>query len=383
MRARLRGPRRSVAGVGGDRVRPARVRPVPLPSGSRPSVTVVVPCFNYARYLPQAVGSALGQDGVDVDVVVVDDASTDESLAVARELSARDPRVRVVAHHENRGPVETFNDGLALAEGEFLVRLDADDLLTPGSLARSTALALAFPDVGLVYGRPVHFSGHTPPSTARTRASSWTLWCGAEWLAARCRSASNVITSPEVLMRRAVVDRVGGQQPLAHTHDMEMWLRIAAFSDVGHVDGADQAWHREHAASLSAREVGSMLVDLRERRDAFEVLFGGAAGSLAGSSELHRAAREALADEALDRACHAFDRGRADQGTVDGVLDLVRELVPDPERRAAYRALQRRIALGPARVPRRPHYVARAVWRRARGAAEHRYWQRWGVYRGG
>ncbi|MGN6549908.1 MAG: glycosyltransferase family 2 protein, partial [Pararhizobium sp.] len=109
-------------------------------SSVRTTVTVVIPCYNYARYLPDSVGSALTQEGADVDVVVVDDRSTDDSVAVARAFARADPRVTVVEHAVNAGPVKTFNDGLALARGEFLVRLDADDLLTPGSIARSLAV---------------------------------------------------------------------------------------------------------------------------------------------------------------------------------------------------------------------------------------------------
>jgi glycosyltransferase involved in cell wall biosynthesis len=96
-----------------------------------PTVTVVVPCYNYARFLPAAVDSALAQDGVQVKVLIVDDASTDGSAEVARSLAGRDGRVRLIARPRNGGPVASFNDGLAAADGEYLIRLDADDLLTP------------------------------------------------------------------------------------------------------------------------------------------------------------------------------------------------------------------------------------------------------------
>ena len=225
-----------------------RVRPHALAATDRPTVTVVIPCFNYGRFLPDAVTSALSQDGVEVDVVVVDDRSTDDSLAVARALAVEHPAVRVLAHDTNQGPVATFNDGLEFVSGEFLVRLDADDLLTPGSLARAAALARCYPSVGLVYGHPRHFTSEPP--APRLRVRSWTVWPGRHWLADRCRTGLNVITSPEVLMRTSVVQRVGGQQPLMHTHDMEMWLRISAFADVARVNGPDQAWHRDHPDSL-------------------------------------------------------------------------------------------------------------------------------------
>ncbi|WP_250280018.1 glycosyltransferase, partial [Frankia sp. Cppng1_Ct_nod] len=106
-----------------------------------------------------SVGSALDQPGVATDVVIVDDASDDDSASVAVSLAAADSRVGVLTRRANGGPVAAFNDGLAKAQGEYLVRLDADDLLTPGSLARSLALLEANPWVGMAYGRPLHFDG--------------------------------------------------------------------------------------------------------------------------------------------------------------------------------------------------------------------------------
>ncbi|GHS87603.1 glycosyl hydrolase [Actinomycetota bacterium] len=380
--------------------RRVRVRPRALDGGAA-TVTVVVPCHDYARFLPAAVGSALAQEGVTVDVVVVDDASTDDSLAVAHALARADARVRVLEHPVNQGPVRTFNDGLAVATGEFLVRLDADDLLTPGSLARSVALARAYPTVGLVYGHPVHFvtggpggpggpdgtdgtdgtggTGGPAPGSARTRARSWTVWPGHEWLARRCAEGHNVITSPEVLMRSAVVARVGGQQPLAHTHDMEMWLRVAAFSDVAYVGGADQAWHREHAASLSARKVDQM-VDLRERLAAFDTLFAGQAREVRGASGLHETARRALALEALGRLRYELDRGRRRPGLADELFGFARAawepVVDEPQ----WDRLRRRVADGRDPAWGRIAATARVGWARVDDRLRARRWATRGEY---
>ncbi|WP_460807831.1 glycosyltransferase family 2 protein [Micromonospora zhanjiangensis] len=105
-----------------------RIRPRPLTT--RPTVSVVIPCYNYGHYLPECVHSVLSQSGVEVDVLIVDDASPDGSAEVARELSA-DPRVRLIAHRENRGHIATYNEGLAAVDGEYVVLLSADDLLSP------------------------------------------------------------------------------------------------------------------------------------------------------------------------------------------------------------------------------------------------------------
>ena len=111
----------------------ARV-PAPVPdmaSGRHPKVSVIIPCYNYGRFLPEAVKSALSQERVETEVIIVDDASTDDSGAVAERFARSDPRVTVIRHERNAGHIVAFNDGYAMATGELLARLDADDLLTP------------------------------------------------------------------------------------------------------------------------------------------------------------------------------------------------------------------------------------------------------------
>jgi GT2 family glycosyltransferase len=356
------------------RVPRRRVKPVSLVT--RATVGVVIPCYNYAEYVVAAIDSVLSQAGVDVDIVVVDDASTDASSAVVREIADREPRVRLLQHEHNRGPVETFNDGLAAVRGEYLVRLDADDMLTPGSLQRSVALAQAHPSVGLVYGHPLHFSGHVPPK-ARERPRKWTVWDGRGWLRQRARTGLNVITSPEVLMRRSIVDTVGGQRALAHTHDMEMWLRIAAVSDVAYIHGADQAWHREHARSLSQSIEGG-IGDLRDRRDAFHTLFDWSAAAVPETAALRRLADRALSDEALQRIVHLHDRRKADEALVADLWAFARELEVEPTT-SLVRGIQAAQARGGS-AHARPWHVARAAYRRLANEIRFRRWHRDGVF---
>lgn len=357
--------------------RPRR-RPFPSePAESKPVVSVVIPCYNYARFLPSAVESVLDQQGVEVEVVVVDDASTDDSVAVARRLAQAHRSITVVEHETNAGPVRTFNDGLVHVRGEFLVRLDADDMLTPGALARAVAVARRWPSVGLVYGHPVHMSDDSR-SAARLEPTGVTVWPGRQWLHDRCSSGLNVITSPEVLMRMSLVDRLGGQEPLAHTHDMEMWLRLSAFCDVAYIHGADQAWHRDHSASLSAREVDP-LCDLVERRAAFETLFSGPAGGIDGASRMHSAARSALAVDALQRARSLFDTREVDEGLVHRYLDFAAQTDPQSRNSRQLSRVTRRLGRGFG-SPRRPTYVADRVLRRLRSERSWRRWHREGVY---
>jgi hypothetical protein len=354
------------------RVRPHAVRPC------TPTVTVVISCYNYAHFLPEAVWSCLTQDDVDVDVIIVDDASTDASLAVARNLAENHSNVTVLANDANMGMVETFNRGARAATGEFMVRLDADDLLTPGSLARATLVAQAYPSVGLVYGHPLHFGGSTLP-TPRTRASVWTIWPGVEWLADRCRSGKNVITSPEVLMRRSLVEELGYQAPLRHTPDMELWFRLSAFADVAYIHGADQAWHRDHHNSMSAKEVDNM-VDLRERWEAFEVLFSGPASTKPQAERLFATARQTLAVEAVATARHEVDRGAGKSPMYTFCLELAESLNPAVVDGRQWASLIRRAGNSSTSPWLRVESLAHRAMGRIKSELQWYRWHRTGVY---
>jgi cellulose synthase/poly-beta-1,6-N-acetylglucosamine synthase-like glycosyltransferase len=356
----------------------AHVRaPVPeLNAGRRPRVSIIIPCFNYGHYLPESVDSALAQAGIESEVIIVDDASTDDSAQIAAQYAREDQRVSVVQHRRNTGHVQAFNDGLKEASGEFIVRLDADDLLTPGSLARAVALFDAFPTVGLVYGHPQHFTIEVPLS-ARTTVLGWRVWAGRDWVAYRCSKGVNCITTPEAMIRASVLESIGGlNTALRFAQDMEMWLRTAAVSDVGRILGADQAFHRDHAASMSATAGSVRLVDLQERATVFEVLFAGPGGQLQDAAELHRTARRVLAAEALVCAYHSYDRGRTGTEDVKALVDFALANYPEARSLPQWRALQRRRKVG---APLAPVFVASAIWRRMQWKASHRRWQRTGV----
>ncbi|MGO4383801.1 glycosyltransferase family 2 protein [Specibacter sp. RAF43] len=269
-----------------------------LSPSRRATVSVVIPCYNYGHFLRGAVASALNQPDVDVQVIIVNDRSPDDTAAIADSLAASDSRVEVVHNDVNLGHVAAFNRGLRRVTGEFLVRLDADDLLTPGSLARAVALFDAFAEVGLIYGNPRHFTTPQPPP-GRVGRVSWSVWSGATWLAERCRQGVNCITTPEAILRMSVVDRVGPLDTrLRFAQDMEMWCRVAAVSDVARINSVDQALHRDHAASMSANEGSPFDVDLAERRLVFDAVFSGVGAALPNASSLRAQAHESLDREA-------------------------------------------------------------------------------------
>src|SRR6185312_7026781 len=145
--AKLRGER-PLARRAGSRATPAPAKAAPARAAEGPLVSVVLPVFNGGRHLEPAVRSVLEQDHRAIEVIAIDDGSTDSSLEVLQRLAADDPRLRIVSR-ENRGLVATLNEGLALARGQFIARMDADDISYPARFTRQLAMFKARPDIAM------------------------------------------------------------------------------------------------------------------------------------------------------------------------------------------------------------------------------------------
>lgn len=305
----------------------------------------MVPCYNYGHYLPTAVNSILEQPGVQAEVIIVDDASPDGSVQVAHALAARDQRVRVVEHVKNRGHIATYNDGLEQVSGEFSVLMSADDRLAPGSLSRAVDLMRSRPDVGMVYGAAVDFTDE-PPEVG-TRPDAWAVWTGADWYRTRVRAGTNVIRSPEVVLRSSVQRRIGGYDPaLPHTGDLEMWLRAASVSAIGRVAGSAQAFYRVHAtnmhtATFERDSANGMMVDLEQRLAAFDAADGFARGRLAGVDTLTSTAHQTLAAEALTLAARAHWWGHTELWPVEQLEEFALRTDPGAPASRAFHVLER------------------------------------------
>src|SRR5882757_719294 len=312
-------------------------------NGPAPTVSIVVPCYNYGHFLSDCVESLLDQDGVEVDVLIIDDTSTDDSGDVADALAARWERVTSLRHRQNRGHIATYNEGLDLAEGDYVVLLDADDVIAPGALSRATRLMEAHPSVGLVYGHPVNFYGEIPQKQD-VAERSWSIWPGQEWIRAQCKRGQSLIYSPEVVMRASTRRTIGGFRPeLPHAGDIEMWLRFAAVSDIGRVNGPDQAYRRMHAQSMVHTQYATVMADLEQRLAAYESFFTNDESNITATSELLLLARKAAAAELLDWVCTEAARDEPDESTIEQCVEYARHVYPDAPLLRQWREYQARL----------------------------------------
>lgn len=188
---------------------------------SAPLVSVVVATYNMGHYLPHAVQSILAQSHGNVEVLIVDDGSTDDTPDVTARLMAADARVRV--HRQpNGGQAKAKNQGIELSRGDYLAFLDADDAWLPDKLEKQLPLFEGRPQVGVVYSEYQCMDGEgkplpKPPTHLRRGKVSGELLI------------ENFVSFPTAVVRRGCIERLGiFDLTYGMGIDYDLWLRISA-----------------------------------------------------------------------------------------------------------------------------------------------------------
>ncbi len=231
--------------------------------------SVIIPCYRYGHFLTQCALSALNQIGVEVRILIIDDASDDTTADIAKDLQLRDRRVQYVRHKSNIGHIATYNEGLAWADGDICLLLSADDYLLPGAFAHAAQMFKRHPQVGLIFGGCIADRGgcnvNRPVSAP---AAGWTIMTGIEF--ARRSRGLNIVPTPTAMVRTALHRRVGLYRPeLPHSGDMELWLRCAAQTRVACTD-ALLAVKRVHDANMTYKYTDTWRTDFLHRSAAVE-----------------------------------------------------------------------------------------------------------------
>src|SRR5437773_3361686 len=190
-------------------------------------VSVVIPTFNSADYLAQAIQSVLVQTYQDFEIIVVDDASTDHTEEVLRPFAKRICYVR----QDRGGPSVARNRGILQARGEMIAFLDADDVWRPTKLARQVEFLDYYPEACLVY---TDFTrGPQPGSNNESRLQAFKPRDSTQ--AFQGLLEENFIATPTVMVRRSALARSGLFDPkLRGSEDLDLWLRLA---------GKPGGWH--------------------------------------------------------------------------------------------------------------------------------------------
>jgi glycosyltransferase involved in cell wall biosynthesis len=275
-------------------------------------IDVIVPCYRYGHYLRQCVESALAQ-AEPVRVLIIDDASPDDSAEVAADLAASDARVALMRHRANKGHIATYNEGIEWATSPYLLLLSADDYLLPGALTRAVRVMEMHPEVGLVFGNAFELveKGTMIPVEPFAAAGPRVKDCimtGQEFVTRS--GARNIVPTPTAVVRTSIQKSVGGyRSDLPHSGDMEMWLRICVCASVGFVD-AYQAVYRLHGGNMSnGYREANWLPDILQRKAAIDCFLENSAAVPWLERGLRARIRYSLAVDTVSHASRAFNDG--------------------------------------------------------------------------
>jgi len=207
-------------------------------TGGTPKTSVCIPAFNHARYIGRALESALSQTSTDMEVVVVDDASTDDTFEAAGRYAASDGRVRLYRNDANLGMVGNWNRCLRAARGKYVKLLCSDDFLEPACIERQASVLDERGDVVLVSAARRIVDEDGAGSGRASYADAFVVRPGKAVINECFYRVGNLIGEPcAVLFRREAAGR-GFHTAYRQLTDLEMWFHLLERGDFAHVPEA-------------------------------------------------------------------------------------------------------------------------------------------------
>jgi glycosyltransferase involved in cell wall biosynthesis len=210
-----------------------------------PLISVCMPVYNAERYIAQAVESILDQMLGDFEFLILDDGSTDGSLEILRRYADQDPRIRLTSR-PNKGLVPSLNELIDQSRGEFLARMDADDVARPERFAWQVEYLRAHPECVLVGSRVRLVDPEGDPlcdwCTMQEHEAIDSSYLRGERITA--------VSHPSVMMRRDAVLAVGKYRPFEVIEDIDLFLRLAEYGRIANLPEV-LLHYRIHASNIS------------------------------------------------------------------------------------------------------------------------------------
>lgn len=220
-----------------------------------PLVSVVIPTYNMEEHIAETLNSVMAQTLQSWEAIVVDDASTDRTAEIVRDLSVRDPRIRYVRLDSNSNlPAVPRNRGIREAKGSYIAFLDHDDLWIKEKLERQVCILEKNPDVALVHSHLWEFTRRSRfrglifvPDPVRRRASVEVF------------DERNVVQCSSAILRSAVLSEIGGfdERPEFRTvEDYELWRRVSHDNRIAYISEVHGSYR--HSAFGTSGQVDSL-----------------------------------------------------------------------------------------------------------------------------
>jgi glycosyltransferase involved in cell wall biosynthesis len=234
---------------------------------TKPTISVVIPAYNAAKYIVSAIESVLCQDFSDFDIIVVNDGSTDNTLAVLNTIS--DPRLRVILQ-QNGGVSTARNFGLAHSNAEYIYFLDADDVLAPDAFTRCWQQLIKAPTAVAVYGESLTFT-NDQQIEALLQQTPQVLANRPQDLVVADLLKQNFICTGAIMLRRAAIYQLNGfSTELKLGEDWVFWIALATLGEFVYLPMPVLCLYRQHpqsAARILANDSNNMDLAIKQAFD--------------------------------------------------------------------------------------------------------------------
>lgn len=222
-----------------------------------PTITVLMSCFNAARWLEESINSVLNQSYTDFEFIIVDDGSADNTLDIIYRFAATDSRI-VAITKSNSGPSDSLNVGLKIAKGEWIARLDADDVCEPTRLEKQAELAFANSNLVFIG------TGLTIIDDAGNKVIIYNYPADHAGLLQHLRTSRKFPPHSSVLYRTKIVRNLCGYRSRFHqAEDWDLWLRLSEVGELACLS-VPLVQIRKHAEQISHSEGGRrQMIDSR------------------------------------------------------------------------------------------------------------------------
>ncbi len=224
-----------------------------------PKVTVLMPVYNGQKYLRPAIESILNQTYKDFEFLIINDGSKDNSLDIIKRYADKDSRIRLITR-PNKGLVATLNEGLAKARGEYIARMDCDDISLKKRLKTEVDYLDSHPDVGLVGSNYSIIDGRGKvlvSTNVFTHPDDLKL----------CLVTCNQYGHGSVMIKRSVLKQVGNyDKSVGHLEDYDLWIRISRVTRVANIEEPLYRW-RKTAGSITGANLELQIQQTFARRD--------------------------------------------------------------------------------------------------------------------
>jgi glycosyltransferase involved in cell wall biosynthesis len=221
-----------------------------------PWVTVICTSYNQQAFVAQALQSVIAQSYPNIELIVIDNGSTDQTATRIHEVIQPYPAIRFIHNTLNLGLNRAFNQGLALAKGQYIIDLSADDVLLPDRITRQVVFFEQLPDeYGVVFSNATYIDAsgnvtgvHYPidPATGLARTVVPTGYVFRQIL------TGYFICTPTMMMRRRVLNQLNGYDEALSYEDFDFWVRSSRFCRYAYLD-AVLTRKRRHSNAMSAQ----------------------------------------------------------------------------------------------------------------------------------